>query len=122
MIVHLKHHKEGRNFKVRPVTGNYTNCHIYIKTNEFRYSPHSEGEFKRYDFGFKYGRTEDALNLVKEVNEKCGDIILKYDEDNHLVRAYDYTFPEITDEMPSESRLPKVYETNPTRLVEILIY
>lgn len=119
MIIHFRHHKEGRNFNVRPVTGNFTDVHIFIEAKRFRYSPYSEGEFKNYPFSFDYKNKEHALALVETVNDACNSIVLIYSDYNNEIRMVN-KFPEVLDEMPSEYDMPKAYATNPSRLVEII--
>ena len=119
MIIHFKHHKENRNFQVRPVTGNYTDLNVFINTKRFKYSPYTDGEFKDYPFSFSYINKEHALTLVKTINDACNSIVIIYNDYNNEIRMVN-NFPEILDEMPSKYDMPRAYPTNPSRLVEII--
>lgn len=119
MIIHIRHHKEARNFKVKPVTGNFTDVHVYINTKRFKYSPYSDGEFKNYPFAFAYNNKEHALALVEKVNNACNSIVLIYSDYNNEIRMAN-KFPEVLDQMPADYDMPRAYTTNPNRLVEII--
>ena len=119
MIIHIQHHKEERDFSVRPVTGNYVDCHIYITINRFKLSQYS-GEDARKDYPFHIEYTGDKKSLMNSVNEQCDGKILFYHEESCELRIHKSYFPEVLEEMPSENWLPAFYPTNPTRLVKIL--
>lgn len=119
MVLHIQHHKENRDFSVRPVTGNYTDVHLFININRFKYSPYSDGEFKDYPFAFDYKRKIDALALIETVNSACNSIVLIYSDYNSELRMRS-NYPELLDKMPEDYDLPRAYSTNPNRLVEII--
>lgn len=119
MILHFQHHKEGRDFSKRPVTGNYTDVHVYINITKFKHSIYNNDGDGRNNYHFLLEYKGDKKELVTLVNKACNSDLLYYHEDSCELRLYS-TFPEILDEMPSESYMPKVYDSNPTRLVEII--
>lgn len=119
MIIHIQHHKEGRDFSKRPVTGNYTDCHVYININKFKYSIYSNND-PRANYSFLLEYKGDKTELVESVNNMCNSNILYLHENGELWLTKS-CFPEILEQLPSENYIPKVYDTNPTRLVEILI-
>ena len=121
MIIHIQHHKEGRDFSKRPVTGNYTDCHVYININKFNYSLYGNND-PRTDYYFNLEYKGDKKELVESVNTMCNSNILYLHEDSNQLWLHRRCFPEILEQLPSENYMPKVYTTNPTRLVEIGIY
>lgn len=123
MILHFQHHKEGRDFSKRPVTGNYTNVYVYIRITKFKHSIYNNEGDGRNDYHFSLEYKGDKKELATSVNKACNSDLLYYHEDSCELRLYKSTFPEILDEMPSESYMPKVYNTtDSTRLVEIIKY
>ena len=116
MILHISYHKEGRDFSVRPVTGNYTDIHFYIAIKELRYSPYSQGEYEKYHFA---ATVDSAREVVKKINSTTNTILAVVGEDTTEVRISRNLFPKVLSEMPSH--LPQYYPTNPTRLVEIVM-
>jgi len=115
MILHISYHKEGRDFSVRPVTGNYTDVHFYITIEELRYSPCSQEKYEKYKFAITI---DNAKEVVEKINSTAGATLAIIGESVNEIRISSNLFPKVLAEMPS--RLPQYYPTNPTRLVEIV--
>ena len=120
MILHFQHHKEGRNFSTRPVTGNYTDCHVYLNIIKFKYSRYGEGD-PRNNYHFLLEYKGNKAELAEKVNIMCNNSILYYHESSNELWLSKSCFPEILTELPSKQHMPCVYSSNPARLVEILV-
>ena len=126
MVLHIQHFIDKRIVKAKETTDHYTDAHLYIEINEFKYfrSWTHANSMLGHPIAFKVIFTANQpkwydchdIQLINKINAFFEEEIFFYFRGEVLIRAD--VFPEIISSLPND--FPKEYKTNPTRKVKIL--